>query len=65
MAQEILAYGNIEINNNKFYRYQTPIVWGDVDIAKVLVSKKISFGKKTISTFLVTCTITMKLSHYI
>ena len=35
------------------------------DIEKVLASKKISFGEKTINTLLVTCTIIIKLSLYI
>ena len=38
-------FGNIEINKNKFYHHKSPIFLGDVDIEKVLVSKKISFGE--------------------
>ena len=30
----------------KFFHHKTAIFWGDVDIEKVLVSNKISFGKK-------------------
>ena len=38
----------------------------DVDIGKVLVYHKISFGeKKTINTLLVNCAMIIKLSHYI
>ena len=29
-----------------FFHHKTAIFWGDVDIEKVLVSNKISFGKK-------------------
>ena len=36
---------------------------GGVDIEKVLVSKKISSGEKTISTLLVTCIMLKKLNH--
>ena len=43
MGKEILTFDNIEIEKNKFYR-QTPVFWGNVDIEKVLVSNKISFG---------------------
>ena len=46
MGKEILTFGNIEIAKNKFYRHKTPILGGDVDIEKVLVSNKISFGEK-------------------
>ena len=36
-----------------------------VDIDKLLVSSKISFGEKTINTLLVTCIKIIKLNHYI
>ena len=51
MGKEILTFGNIEIEKNKFYRHKTPIILGDVDIEKVLVSKKISFGEKNYKYF--------------
>ena len=28
MGKEILTFGNIEIERNKFYRLKTPIFWG-------------------------------------
>ena len=46
MGKEILTFGNTEMEKNKFYHHKTPIFWGGVDIEKVLVSNKISFGKK-------------------
>ena len=36
---------------------------GDTDIEKVLVTNKISFGEKTISTLLVTCLMVMMLNY--
>ena len=27
MSQEILRFGNIEIEKNKFYRHKTPFFW--------------------------------------
>ena len=27
MGKEILTFGNIEIEKNKFYRYKTPVFW--------------------------------------
>ena len=63
MGKEILTFGNIEIEKNKFYHHN--IFLKDVDIEKVLVSSKIYFGKKNISTSLVTCIMIIKLSHYI
>ena len=35
-----------------FYPHKTPILWGDVDIEKVLVSNKISFGGKNYKCFI-------------
>ena len=46
MGKEILTSGNTEIEKNKFYHHKTPIILGDIDIEKVLVSKTISFGEK-------------------
>ena len=46
MGKEILTFEDIEIKINKFYRNKTPIFLGDVNIEKVLVSSKISFGEK-------------------
>ena len=58
-------FGNIKINKTKFYRNKTPILLKDVDIEKVLVSNKISFGEENYRTLLVTGTIIIKLNHYI
>ena len=68
MGKEILTLGNIQIEKkktNKFYHHKTPILLEDVETGKVLVSDKISFSKKNVSTLLVTCTIIIKLSHCI
>ena len=35
-----------KLEKNKFYRHKTPILLKDVNIEKVLVSNKISFGEK-------------------
>ena len=52
MGKEILTFGNIKIEKNKFYRHKTPIFVGDVDIEKVLVSNKLSFGEKNYKYFI-------------
>ena len=54
----------LKLKKKIFCCQKTPIFLGDVDIEKVLVSKKISFGEKTINTLLVICMIIM-LSLYI
>ena len=51
MGKEILMFGNTEIEKNKFCRHITPNFLGDVDIEKVLVSNKISFGEKNYKHF--------------
>ena len=52
MCKEILTFGDTEIKNNKFYYHKTPIFLGDVDIEKVLVSNKISFGERNYKYFI-------------
>ena len=63
MGKEILTFSIIETEKNKFHHYKTSIFWGDADTEKVLVSKKIYFGEKTINTLLVTCIMVIKLNH--
>ena len=46
MDKDILTFEDIEIEKSTFYHHKTPIFLGDVDIKKVLVSNKISFGEK-------------------
>ena len=46
MSKEVLTFGNIEIEKNKFYCHKTPAHLRGVNIEKLLVSSKISFGEK-------------------
>ena len=47
MGKEILTFADIEIKKNKnFYRYKSHVPLRDIEIEKVLVSNKISFGEK-------------------
>ena len=52
MGKEILTFGDTQIEKSKFYRHKTPILLKDVDIEKVLVSNKISFGGKDYNYFI-------------
>ena len=52
MGKEILTFGDIEIEKDKFYSHKTPILLKDVDIEKVLVSNKIYFGEKNYKYFI-------------
>ena len=46
MGKEILTSSDIEIEKDKFYHLKSAIFLGDIDIEKVIVSNKISFGEK-------------------
>ena len=59
-----IRFGNIDIEKQKFDHYKSYFL-EDIDIDNVLVSNKISSGKKTVNTLLITCMMIMKLSHYI
>ena len=45
MANKILTFGDIEIEQNKFYRHESTIFKKGLDIEKVLVSNKFSSGE--------------------
>ena len=65
MGKEILTFSNIEIEKNKVYHHKTSIFLERCRIEKVLVSNKVSFGKKTRNTLLVTFIMVIKLNHCI
>ena len=46
MSKDVLPFWNIETEKNKFHHNNTPILLKHVNIEKVLVSSKISFGEK-------------------
>ena len=52
MGKEISTFGGIEIEENKLYRYKSPILLKDVNIEKALVPKKISSGGKNYMYFI-------------
>ena len=64
MDEEIITFGGIEIEKEKFYRYKSPICLEDVNINKVKVSNKIYSSEINKNTLLVTSMIIIKLSHY-
>ena len=45
-------FGDIEVEKNKFYCIKIPVLLRNVDIEKVLVSNKISFGVKYYKYFI-------------
>ena len=52
MGKEILTFGEIEIWRKKFCGNESPVFKKDVDIEKVLVSNKMSSGKKIYNYFI-------------
>ena len=46
MDKEILMFGDIEIEKNKFYHHKSQISLKDVDTEKILVFNKSSSGEK-------------------
>ena len=52
MGKEILTFGDIEIEKNKFYHHKSSIFYKDLDIEKVLLSKKISPSEKNYKYFI-------------
>ena len=53
-GKEVITFGDTEVDKRKFYRYKNRIFLNAVNVDKILVSKKISFGKKVINSSLVT-----------
>ena len=51
MGKEILTFGDIEIEKDKFYYYKTPIFLDDVNINNILVSNKIFSDEKNYKYF--------------
>ena len=55
-GKEVITFGDTEVDKRKFYRYKNRIFLNGVNVDKILVSKKISFGKKVINSSFVTQT---------
>ena len=46
MEKTIIKFGDIEIEKQKFHQHKKPISIKDIDINKIIISNKVSFGKK-------------------
>ena len=51
MGEEIITFGNTDIEKHKRHQHKRPISIGDVDINKIVVSSKFPFGKKGFKFF--------------
>ena len=52
MIKKIVTFGETDIEKHKFHGHKNPILVYDVDINKILVSNKVSFGKKSFRYFI-------------
>ena len=52
MDKEILLFGDIEIEKNKFYHHRSPVSLKHVYIEEVLVSNNNFFGEKNYKYFI-------------
>ena len=46
MKKKIIKFGDIELEKQKFYQHKRPILIKNININKIVVSNKVSFGKK-------------------
>ena len=51
MNKKIIEFDDTEIEKYKFHQYKSPILIEDIDINKLVVSNKVSFGKKDFKHF--------------
>ena len=54
MDAKIIAFGDTEIEKQKFHNHKNPILIDDVGINKTMTSSEVSSGKKGFKYFLVT-----------
>ena len=52
MEKTIIKFGDIEIEKQKFHQHKRPISIKNIDINKIVVSNKVSFGKKGFKYFI-------------
>ena len=52
MVEEIVTFGDIEIEKHNFYSYESPTFLEDVDSNNASVSNKISSGEKNYKYFI-------------
>ena len=52
MGKTIIKFDDIEIKKQKFHQHKRPVSIKNVDINKIVVSNKVSFGKKGFKYFI-------------
>ena len=52
MEKTIIKFGDIEIQKQKFHQHKGPVSIKNIDINKIVVSNKVSLGKKGFKYFI-------------
>ena len=52
MGKKIIKFGNTEIEKQKFHQHKGLILISNIDINKLILSNKVSCGKKTFKYFI-------------
>ena len=52
MGQEIITFGDIKVEKQKFHQRKNLVLVYDVNIGRIVVSKKFPFGKKGFQYFI-------------
>ena len=65
MSGKSINFEEKEISNSNFYKNKKPFKIEGIDINDILVSKKESYGKKTLLNTLLDIMMMMSLDHYV
>ena len=65
MSGKSINFDNKNIKKSDFYKNKKLLKIGDIDINKIFVSKKESYGTKMLLNILLDTLITMKLNQYV
>ena len=52
MDEKIIKFDDTAIEKYKFHQHKNPILINNIDINKIVVSNKVSFGKKDFEYFI-------------
>ena len=65
ISGESLNFDDEKINKNDFYKNKKPFIIDDIDVNKILISKKEPYGKKVHFNTLLDMMIMITLDHYV
>ena len=65
MIEKTINFNNKKINKSNFYRTKRLFKIDDIDVDKILISKKELYGKKNCLNTLLLMKIMIKLVHYV